>query len=207
MKMMPLYRFARLVARPLVFPFIPYKVKNRERCPDKGGLIICANHVSMSDAPRLACVEKRQIYFMAKSELFQNKFLGFLLKKLGAFPIQRGKGDVGAIDHAGNLLENGGAMGIFLEGTRSKDGSLGQPKAGAVMLAHKYGVPILPVCITPVGSPLPRLFHRVIISYGELVNPAELGIEKGSGQEFRAASRALMERIEALRNRDLERTK
>ena len=46
MKMMPLYRFARLVARPLVFPFIPYKVKNRERCPDKGGLIICANHVS-----------------------------------------------------------------------------------------------------------------------------------------------------------------
>lgn len=207
MKKTPLYSFAKIVAKPLVYPFIPFVAKNRERCPKEGGLIICPNHVGMSDAPRLACIEKRQIYFMAKAELFQNKFLGFLLKKLGAFPIQRGKGDVGAIDYSGDILKKGGALGVFLEGTRSKDGSLGQPKAGAVMLAYKYNVPILPVCITPIGSPLPRLFHKVFVSYGELIYPSDLGIEKGSGQEFRAASRLLMSKIEELRNRDLESLK
>ncbi len=116
---------------------------------------------------------------MAKAELFQFKPFGFILKKLGAFPVQRGKGDVEAIDAAAELLHEECAIGDIIEGTRSKDGELGKPKAGAVMLAYQNQAPILPVCITPVGSKKPRLFHRTIISIGELIPCEQLGIQRG----------------------------
>ena len=95
-------------------------------------------------------------------------------------------------------------MGIFIEGTRSRDGELGQPKAGAVMLAHQHGVPIIPVCITPIGSKRPKLFHRAIVSYGKLIPPEELGIHEGKGVEYRTASRLVMSRIAEMRERDLK---
>lgn len=117
--------------------------------------------------------------------------------------MQRGKGDVEAIDSAAELLHEECAIGVFIEGTRSKDGELGKPKAGAVMLAYQNQAPILPVCITPVGSKKPRLFHRTIISIGELIPCEQLGIQEGTGVEFRNASRLVMDKIRELRERDL----
>ena len=203
MKMMPLYRFARLVARPLVFPFIPYKVKNRERCPDKGGLIICANHVSMSDAPRLACVEKRQIYFMAKAELFHNKLLAALIRALGAFPVNRGKGDNTAINTAVELLNEDKLLGIFIEGTRSKDGNLLKPKPGTIMFAAQTNSPIIPVAIATKNGKV-RLFQKAIINCGDPIMPEELNIQEGTSLEYRNASRFVMNRISALREEALQ---
>ena len=156
-----------------------------------------------SDPVRLSCSQRRQIYYMAKAELFQFKPFGFILKKLGAFPVQRGKGDVEAIDTAAELLRDDCAVGVFIEGTRSKNGEFGKPKAGAVMLAYNNHAPILPVCITPIGSKRPRLFHRAVVSFGELIPFEELGIHEGSGVEFRNASRLVMDKIRALRERDL----
>ena len=138
--------------------------------------------------------------FSPRAELFQNKALAWLLRSLGCIPVQRGRGDVGAIDHASEVLENGGIMGIFIEGTRSRTGEFLQPKAGVVMLAYQHHVPILPVCITPVGSKRPRLFHRAIVAYGKLIEPEELGIQEGRGSEYRAASRLVMSRIMELRD-------
>ena len=68
------------------------------------------------------------------------------------------------------------------------------------MLAYQHHVPILPVCITPVGSKRPRLFHRAIVAYGKLIEPEELGIQEGRGSEYRAASRLVMSRIMELRD-------
>ena len=184
-KKTPLYAFGKVVAQPVVWPFIPYTVKNWENIPQDRNFILCANHLAISDPLRLASIEKRQIFFLSKAELFQNKPLAWLLRSLGCIPVQRGRGDVGAIDHAGEVLRRGDIVGIFIEGTRSRSGELGQPKAGAVMLAHQHQVPILPVCITPVGSKLPKLFHRVVISYGKLIEPQELGIHEGKGAEYR----------------------
>ena len=76
--------------------------------------------------------------------------------------------------------------------------------AGAVMLAYQHKKPILPVCLTPVGSRLPRMFHRVVVSYGSLIQPEELGIQEGKGSEYRNASRLVMSKIAALRERDLK---
>ncbi len=138
-----------------------------------------------------------------RRNFFQFKPFGFILKKLGAFPVQRGKGDVEAIDTAAELLRDDCAVGVFIEGTRSKNGEFGKPKAGAVMLAYNNHAPILPVCITPIGSKRPRLFHRAVVSFGELIPFEELGIHEGSGVEFRNASRLVMDKIRALRERDL----
>ncbi|HIU30783.1 MAG TPA: 1-acyl-sn-glycerol-3-phosphate acyltransferase [Candidatus Caccousia avistercoris] len=204
MKKTPLYAFGKVAAQPVVWPFIPYTVKGRENIPQDENFILCANHMGISDPLRLASIEKRQIYFMSKAELFQNKALAWLLLSLGCVPVQRGRGDMGAIDHAGEVLKRGDILGVFIEGTRSKTGELGQPKAGAVMLAYQHKKPILPVCLTPVGSRLPRMFHRVVVSYGSLIQPEELGIQEGKGSEYRNASRLVMSKIAALRERDLK---
>ena len=200
MKHTPLYGFGKIFAQPLVYPFIPYRTQGRENVPEDRNFILCSNHLGISDPLRLASIEKRQIFFFSKAELFQNKALAWLLRSLGCIPVQRGRGDVGAIDHASEVLENGGIMGIFIEGTRSRTGEFLQPKAGAVMLAYQHHVPILPVCITPVGSKRPRLFHRAIVAYGKLIEPEELGIQEGRGSEYRAASRLVMSRIMELRD-------
>lgn len=203
MKNMPFFVFARTLAKIVVYPFAPYVVKGKDAFPEEGPVIVCCNHMANSDPIRLACPVRRQIFYMSKAELFRFKPLGFILKKLGAFPVQRGKGDVGAIDTASELLHQGAALGIFIEGTRSKDGEFGKPKAGAVMLAYQNHVPILPACITPVGSKKTRLFHRAVVSFGEMIPVEDLGIQEGSGVEFRNASRVVMEKIRELRERDL----
>lgn len=203
MKRTWLYAFAKTVAQWFVIPFLPYHVNDKDRFPKEGRVIVCCNHLGMSDCLRLAFTQKRQIYYMGKAELFENKFVSFVLRSLGAFPVQRGKHDVGAIDICGDLLGREEAVGIFPEGTRSRDGKFLPFKAGAVMLALKHNTPILPVCITPVKGMHLHLFHRVVISYGDLIQPSDLGIERGSGTELRAASRMVQAKIQELRDRDL----
>ncbi len=204
MKRTPLYAFGKTFVQWFLKYFIPYKVNNKENMPQNGKVIVCCNHVSISDPVRLAFTQHRQLFFMSKSELFENKALGLLLSSLGAFPVQRGKGDKGAINKASQLLEDGQALGIFIEGTRSKTGEFLQPKAGAVMLAHSNNAPILPCCITAKDGGVPKIFHKCIVSFGELIQPEELGIVQGSGTEYRNASREIMNRIAKLRERDLK---
>lgn len=204
MKRTPLYNFGKIFVQSFLKYFIPYQVNNKENMPENGKVIVCCNHVSISDPVRLAFTQQRQIFFMSKAELFENKALALLLSSLGAFPIQRGKGDKTAINKAAELLQNGQALGVFIEGTRSKTGEFLQPKAGAVMLAYKYNAPILPCCITAKDGGLPKMFHKCIVSYGKLIPPDQLGIESGTGSEYRSASRMVMEKIAELRERDLE---
>lgn len=150
----------------------------------------------------LALDTKRQIFYMAKSELYDNKFVGKIITWLGAFSVDRGVGDSNALDKCGYILEQGGAVGIFIEGTRSLNGKLGKPKSGAVMIAHQYQAPILPVCMTTESGGPVKPFKKTITSYGQLIQPQELGIVEGTGSEFRKASRMVMERIAEMRARD-----
>ncbi|HEX3038530.1 MAG TPA: lysophospholipid acyltransferase family protein [Oscillospiraceae bacterium] len=204
MKRTPIYNFAKVVVPPIFKVVIPYKLKNKEKMPDTGRVIICSNHITMKDPVLLALAFKRQVYYMAKSELFKNKFVSFIIRGLGAFPVVRGAGDTAAMDSAKNLLESEKVLGIFIEGTRSKDGSFGKPHSGAVLLAHQNNAPILPMCITAKEGKSPRLFHKVVISCGDLIMPEELGIEAGSGSEYRKASRLVMDKIAELRERDMK---
>ena len=112
-----------------------------------GGVIIAANHISLWDPPVIGTALPRKVHFMAKEELFANPVFGWIISKLGAFPVKRGAADRTAIRTALRLLENGSILAIFPEGTRSKDGKLGSPEAGLALLALKSGVPIVPAAI------------------------------------------------------------
>ena len=79
MKCMPLYAFARALARWVVIPFAPYTVKGRGHFPSEGRVVVCCNHLSNSDPIRLACSQRRQLFYMAQAELFQCKPFGFIL--------------------------------------------------------------------------------------------------------------------------------
>ena len=203
MKRTPLYTFARTLLPWLFRTLFPMNVRDRKKMPKTGRVILCCNHVSMSDPLRLAYSQRRQIFFMSKAELYKNKFVGFIIGALGAFSVSRGTGDKRAINTAKQLLENEQVIGIFIEGTRSKDGNLLSPKSGAVMLAHSCNTPILPCCITARNGGLPKPFRKCLVSYGDLIRPEELLIKEGTPSEYRAASRFVMEKIAALREKDL----
>lgn len=200
----PLYSFARYCLGWFFRALMPIRSKNSEYMPKTGGVILCCNHMSNTDPIRVAFSQKRDINYMAKEELFRNRFVGGVLRALGAFPVARGRGDKGAINLAQKHLMDGDVLGLFIEGTRSHDGNLLPPKSGAVMLAHSCHVPILPCCITAKGGGLPKMFQPCIIAYGEPIAPEELEIGNGTPGEFRAASKFVMSRIAALRETSLK---
>ena len=194
--MHPLYRVLRFIARALAFVIFPYKIIGREKIPKTGPLILCANHVSFIDPVWLGiAVKNRQIYFMAKEELFEIKVLGGIIRRLGAFPVKRGGSDVDAMKFGYEVLQKGNIMGIFPEGTRSKTGKLGRAKAGAAVIAHKSQTNILPVAIVLPGQRV-KPFRRVKIVVGDVIAYDSLGISDDAGlKAYREAGAKLMQPI------------
>lgn len=174
-----------------------YKVRyeGTEKVPE-GGFVLCSNHISLFDPIFVAVKVKPQCHFMAKEELFKNKALGLLLSSLGAFPVARGKGDTGAIDYAVELVKNGGVVGIFPEGTRSKTGQLQRLKSGAVVVAAQTGCGLQP-CIIKKGK---KKFLRtpVTVRYGDFIPPEKLAITENAPSQIRAAIRLLTETLSTM---------
>ena len=100
MKMSPLYAVGKVLLYPIFKLLFFFKVSGKENIPDNGGYILCSNHLSNCDPVLLGLAQKRQIFYMAKAELFKNKFLGGIIRALGAFPVERGAGDGKAINMA-----------------------------------------------------------------------------------------------------------
>lgn len=198
MKESKLYRSIVTIIRPFVRLLYRLEATGLENVPEEGGIILCPNHTSNADPVLLAITLKRQIYFMAKAELFNNKFLGKLFKMVGAFPVNRGKGDSSAINTAENILENGEQLGLFIEGTRSKTGDFLRPKTGCAMIAYKTNMPILPICITGKDEHKVKMLKKNVIMIGKPILISQLSIKEETGKEFRNASRLIMENIKNL---------
>ena len=198
MKESKLYRVVVTIIRPFVRILYRLKVIGLENIPEKNGVIICPNHTSNADPVVLAVSLKRQIYFMAKAELFKNKILRKLFKMVGAFPVERGKRDSSAIDNAEKILKNGEQLGLFIEGTRSKTDDFLRPKTGCAMIAYKTGATIIPICITCTSEHKLKIFKKNVVSIGKPITMNQLNITEGTGKEFREASRFIMESIKKL---------
>ena len=197
-----LYHVAKVVCPIIYGIYSPMKLLKKTELP-AGRVIVCSNHLSIPDPIYLGMVHRRQIYYMAKAELFRNKFLAAVIRGLGGFPVVRGAGDEEALNRARDLLQHDQPVGIFLEGTRSKTGELLRPKTGAAMLAYANNAPILPMCITGPNGGKIKPFHKIYVSCGELMTPQELGMTTGSGMEFRHASRIVMDKIAEMRQEHL----
>ena len=199
----PIYVVGRILVIPIFKLLFFYKVNGKKNLPKKGPYIVCSNHLSNYDPVFLALTQNRQLYYMAKAELFKNRFFSWLIRKLGAFPVERGAGDGKAINEAEQVVNDGRLLGIFIEGTRSKTGEFLRPKSGAAIIAQQMNVPVIPVCITPKNKKV-KVFQKVTISWGKPMSVEELGLKNGGGEEYRNASRKIMDEIKKLRENDLK---
>jgi 1-acyl-sn-glycerol-3-phosphate acyltransferase len=124
------------------------RVEQAGNVPAQGPVVICANHISWWDPILVANAIGRPIHFMAKVELFRNPVFAFIMRRVNAFPVDRGKPDLSAIRDSIDVLQSGKALGIFPEGTRLKDkGVLGEMHPGAALVALRTGSPVVPVAI------------------------------------------------------------
>ena len=141
------------------------KMTGIENVPE-GATLICANHTSLWDPILLALfiTKKYRPRFMAKAELFKNPLLGAVIKFFGAFPVERGSGDVKAIKKSLEVLNSGGKLIVFPEGGRIKGDEQAAAKTGAGMLALRTGAEVLPVYITPGKK---RIFGRIDVIAGK----------------------------------------
>lgn len=135
------------VIKPIFNTYFQGRVIGLENVPQKGGFVAVSNHASNVDPPFLAICVCRPVAFMAKEELFRVPGLKQFIQAYGAYPVQRGTGDRGAIRAALQALNEGWGVGIFLEGTRTKDGRVSNPKTGAALIAAKAQVPLLPMSL------------------------------------------------------------
>ncbi|ACX52265.1 1-acyl-sn-glycerol-3-phosphate acyltransferase [Ammonifex degensii KC4] len=142
------YWFAWLVCRLYLHIFRSFRVEGLEHFPREGPVIVAANHQSYLDPVALGCALPRRVYYMAKEELFHIPVLRTLIRWLGAFPVKREEMDRRALRTALNLLARGQVVGIFPEGTRSREGKLLPLQPGAALLALKSGAPVVPVALT-----------------------------------------------------------
>jgi 1-acyl-sn-glycerol-3-phosphate acyltransferase len=144
-----LYAVIRLILVPAMLIWFRLERTGREHARGKGGLIVASNHRSFLDPFVIGALLpwRRQMQFVAKVELFESRWQGWILSRLGAFPIRRGQSDETAMTTARLAVERGGTVVIFPEGTRIRSGSLGIPKRGVGRLALESGAAVLPVAV------------------------------------------------------------
>jgi len=171
-----------LVSKLFVFPIYKFVFKGhligRDNIPQKDSFIMVSNHGSLLDPPLLGHALGRNISFMAKAELFKIPFLGFIIKACGAYPVKRGIADKNTIKTASKKLLNDNSIGVFIDGTRQKNGRVNKPKQGAALLAFKNQKLLLPVAIVN-SHRLIRfklfipLFSKIVIKVGKPVQPPQ----------------------------------
>ena len=173
----PLYALVRAILAPFLRLYFRMHVAGAEHVPETGPAIIAPNHKSFLDSFFIAVCIRRQLRFMAKTELIEARY-GGLLVRLGAFPVRRGQSDADALETAGEILRQGGLLALFPEGTRIRDpDQLGHPHRGAGRLALETRAPLVPCAITGTErlflGPLPKP-RRVQVAFSEPIQVEHL---------------------------------
>ena len=144
------------------------EIVGAENEPSEGPFLVCANHISNQDVVILAASLKHQVRFLAKAELFKVPLLGGLIKALGAYPVERGKGDVGAIKNTLKLIDAGEVVGIYPQGHRYAGihPADSEVKGGIGLILTKKRIPVLPVAIQTNNFKM-RIFKKTKLIIGK----------------------------------------
>jgi 1-acyl-sn-glycerol-3-phosphate acyltransferase len=186
-----LYNLARFIFKVYFIIFNRIEVEGRENIPSSGGLILCPNHIHLLDPILVGVCVKRDICYMAKAELFKNKFFAIIMKGINAFPVKRGTADISSIKNSLRVVKEGKILGIFPEGTRSKTNELLPAEPGVALIAIKTNAPVIPVRIKGTY----KLFGRLKITVGKPMSFEEFSGRKLSGEEINEISQSIMKEI------------
>jgi 1-acyl-sn-glycerol-3-phosphate acyltransferase len=192
--------FSNFVAR----VFLGLRIEGREHIPKSGGVLVACNHISYWDPPLLGVAYNRELFYMAKKELFRNKLFGALIRAYNAIPVSRGVFSRGALEKAIGVIRSGRSIVIFPEGRRSEPGVLGEPKPGLGMVAEKTGCPIVPAYVIGSDTIKRCLIRRrsLQICFGPAIRPEEFDAKGGEGRDkYACISRLAMDRVALLKRR------
>jgi 1-acyl-sn-glycerol-3-phosphate acyltransferase len=181
------YRSLRACFRGMFKVMFRWEISGLENFPAEGGVVLCCNHTSNWDPPFVGSPLKRMVHFMAKDSLFRVPVLGWVIRKVGAFPVKRGGVSKESIRLALQILKDGKVLVVFPEGSRSNAGGMG--KKGAAMLAIKSGATVIPAAV--VGGY--KLFRRTSVIYGKPVDLSEFA--DGGSELLEAATEKIMATI------------
>jgi len=175
--------------------------------PRDGGVLLISNHVSFLDPVIIGSAANREIHFMARSTAFDIPGLGKLISVYNAYPVNRGAPDLGALRRTISLLQDGNVVLMFPEGTRSVDGTLGKARDGACFIAHRAGVPTIPVFHSGAERVLPRNSKRLRRSKLKVIFGEPLELTSGEFETrremYQHMGNQMMEAIADLRDRML----
>ncbi len=188
------YRIIYTIAAPIIHLLFPCRTVGLEHVPE-GGALLCANHASGWDPIVIALNMPREarLTVMAKDQLFRIPVLGFLLRKLGIFPVKRGGNDLAAIKTAMKVLGGGNRLLVFPEGTRVDEQGEAEAKGGVTMMSARTGVPMIPIYCGGKH----KFLRRTTIVFGEPYIPVIAG-RRPTPDENRTAAAEILSRIYAL---------
>ncbi|GHV30676.1 1-acyl-sn-glycerol-3-phosphate acyltransferase [Clostridia bacterium] len=194
---MGFYRNAKWIVSKLFPIFFKLESVGFEKKIESGkGYIVCCNHVSNLDPFAIALKLNVEISFLGKAELFKKAFLTFILRKINVIPVTRGKENGAALEKAIAVIKSGGVLGVFPEGTRSKDGKLKPPRSGAMFIAYAAKADVLPMGVTFEKRKFKRA--KIVLRCGEMIKYEDLMMKDGTHSTLRQASKFVMAKISEL---------
>lgn len=197
-KSRPLYSVVRPLAGLITKTKYRINYIGAENLPEGGGFILAANHITALDPVIVSVGCDKTMHFMAKDELFKNKLIGWAMAQLNAFPVDRTKFDDDAINYAITLVNNGGILGIFPEGTRSPDYTPQKGKGGVCYIAKMCKCDVVPVSIYTCDEA--KTGTRLTVRYGKPIKHEDLKFDPNSNKmkDLRHATNLIMEKITEL---------
>lgn len=190
-----IYQIAKQLVQFFLYLVFRIQVTGKENIPASGGAILAVNHRSNWDVLVVGVKCPRKLRFMAKAEMFSNGLFSWVLSHLGAFPIHRGKGDIGAIKGALTILKQDEMLLMFPEGHRVRDGARVHAKTGVAMLAVRGKVPVIPVSVCGTY----RWMSRVTLHFGKPVTFEEYYGQKLEPEKLQQLSDGILNTIHSLK--------
>jgi 1-acyl-sn-glycerol-3-phosphate acyltransferase len=173
----------------------PFRIYGSERVPATGGVVLAMNHFSWLDPLAFGSASPRTLRFMAKMELHEVKLIGGLVRAFGTFAVRRGESDRDAVRLMRQCVQEGDALGLFVEGTRQRSGVPGEAKPGAAMVALQERVPVVPAAIHGSQFWKPGNFEPVSVAWGR---PLYFDGLPTGGKGYREASVEIQREIHGL---------